>query len=237
MAKKFYWKKSADTIAFVSISDNINKADLQTELVTISNELGRPDEEKLLSLEAGQSIVTLDEYNDNITKESDRVSEILDYFDYNTTTFTADEITNLYMTPDAIVSFCAEDVGFEASKSIDDDNGTWWQDSTNHTHEIIYRIRDYPKRVIGFQIRRDNNDRSELTNLEARVANSLGGLNNDDNILVTGATLPTPADWNEIAATKKQTGEFIKLTYDSANADNEARIREIQVLTEPINNL
>ena len=101
--------------------------------------------------------------------------------------------------------------------------------TVDEQHEVILKLRDYPKKVEKIQIRRGANSRSALTNLDIYVAGSLSGLNNPDNLAISGVNLTVDADWNEIVFTKKQTGRYIKLTgFGSLHADNHARIREIQ---------
>jgi hypothetical protein len=226
-------------IRFVEVTNDFNKTELQAELNDINAELAETDNRKKIAIFGSDGANDLALYNKTLQNQADEIADVLDYWDYDIQAISMDEITSSYITPISVESFCAEDSGFEAVKSLDDDILTRWQDSTNHMHEIIYRIKvpSYPKKVIGFQIRTDGADRSLLTNIEARVANSENGLDKDTNILISGASLTVNAAWNQVGFTKKQTGELFKLTFDSQDTGNVGSIREIQVLVEPNKNL
>ena len=45
-----------------------------------------------------------------------------------------------FLTPDNVESFCGEDVGAEASKSIDEDTDAYWRHSATEYHWIIYDL-------------------------------------------------------------------------------------------------
>jgi hypothetical protein len=45
-----------------------------------------------------------------------------------------------FLTPDQVETFCGEDVGAEATKSIDDDTDAYWRHSATESHWIIYDL-------------------------------------------------------------------------------------------------
>lgn len=195
--------------------------DVNLEILALSDEA--------LALINPAILGTIQDYKDILQAAVDQNLDILDYFDYDKADVTIATAAGMWMLPEAVESSCGEEAGNEIGLSIDGENSTYWQHDENHSHEIIYRLRSYNKKIEKIRFRRLANARSELENLSVYVAQSLGGLNDPSNLAVENVALSTPSDWNEITFTKKQRGKYVKLMFDSANSVNEARIREIEL--------
>ena len=231
MAIRWYRPKAGGTKLELYIDpEEYDQAEEQTALAEIQELQGLGDANRTLVATAlGHD--NLGGFDDWLQARAEELQDRLDYYDYQNRDETVTVRDGAWFTPEAVEAHSGEEVGNEAVNMIDGDNGTWWQSNLDQTHVIDLRLRSYKKRISNMQIRRGGNVRSQLQNLEIRAANSLGGLNNDGNIIASGVELLTEADWNEIAISKK-TCRYIRLSFTSAHASNEARIREIEVWVE-----
>lgn len=180
-------------------------------------------------LAAANGFLNLGEYDAWLEDRIWEIKDRLDFYSYQNRDETITVRDGDWFTPIAIESVCGEEVGNPATNMIDGDNGTWWQHVDNEAHDVVLQLRDYRKRVTKIRIRRDNNVRSQLQNLDVYAALNTGNLDNPNNLKATGVELLTPADWNEVVFDSPRNCRYIRLTgFGSAQAANEVRIREIE---------
>lgn len=229
MAQRLYQPVSGD-LQLWSDPRLFVKADLQAELTYL-------EELQALSLEARTlsncSELTREDYDDFILDQIERIKDILDFFDYDTKVVNLTVANGAWFKMEAVESFCGEEVGQEATLSIDDDTGTFWQHNVDHAHEITWRLRTYRKRISKVRVYLGTNARSKLENLDIYAANSIGGLTLPSNLAVTGASVATEDAWNEIEFTTEQIGRYVRFAgFDSQNTLDQARIREVEAWVE-----
>lgn len=182
---------------------------------------------------------TLEDYDAFLEELFDRLSDRIDYYTYDTAVQNTTYYEGAWFSPDSIESVLGEDVGNEADKSIDGNTVTFFRDSQNHQHEIIFQLRDYPKKIskIRFFYGIGESARERLNNMDVHAAAGIGNIDNPENILETGINIawPTPGDvWVEhTLAQKKARARYIKLVIDDTdNGNNHAQIREFEVWVE-----
>ncbi len=228
MAIRFYRPKDGGTKLDLYIDPaEYSQAQDQLDLALIEETQASSDALRE-QLAAANGFANVGEYDAWLEDQRDELADRLDYYDYSNRDETITVRDGMWMTPEAVESFCGEEVGWEAVNMIDGDIGTWWQHETDETHEIVLRLRDYRKRVAKIRIRRGNNVRSQLQNLDVRAAMTIANLDKAESLRVTGAELLTPAAWNELDFTTPRNCRYIKLSFASAHASNEARIREVE---------
>lgn len=178
-------------------------------------------------------LVTQDEIN--------AIKDRLDYYDYVTTVVNLTVHEGAWFSPDSIESVLSEDVGNEADKSIDGNTATFFRDSTNHQHVIVFKLRDYPKKVskIRFYYGAGESARERLNNIDIHASRGLVNIDDAENILETGINLTWTAGggvWVEhTLASKKNKARFIKLVIDDTdNGNNQCQIREFEVWVETV---
>ncbi len=172
---------------------------------------------------------TVDDLRAAWQQDVDTAHDILDFFDYEKTTINLSVADGAWFTPEAVEMVCGEEVGNEAALMIDGNNTTYWQHDADEAHQVDLRLRNYSKKMTGLRIRRQTNERSALNNLDIYVASSLGGLDNPEQLAISGVTLSVDNDWNEIVFPSPARGKYIRLSgFGSAHAGNEVRIREIE---------
>lgn len=191
----------------------------------------------------------LELFDDIVEEELDRVSDLLDYFDYDKGPPPIGNVaeSDLFL-PEAIEDFTDETVGGEAAGAIDDagggdpndpDNSTYWQSESSGLRTITFRLRSYSKKVLGIRLRTNNGDlRAALQGLTIRAANSLLMIDEPQNELITGLNLDgltTP--WTDIEFTKAKC-RYIRLeTTGGLHLTNpdDVRIRTLLVRVGIIN--
>jgi len=237
MAKRLFERRDGQVPPTISLWDNpreLTEAEFD-EVIAQGEELLALSEDAYNAMGAYcPNLPTKEE----IQAQVDNAKDKKDFFDYDKVVHTMQIADGSWFEMIAVESFCGEETGFEAVLAIDGQTSTWWQHDADEAHEIVFQLRDYSKRVEKIRIRRGGNDRSELTDIDIYVANSIGGLDEPSNLAVSGATLPTVSDWNEVDFTNKQRGQYIRLTgFGSVHSGNEVRIREIEawVTTTPLN--
>lgn len=186
---------------------------------------------------------SLSEYDDYLEEQFEDLSERLDYYDYATTTKNITVLDGAWFSPDAVESFGGEDVGNEATRSIDGMNNTFWRDSVNHQHHIIYQLRDHTKKIskIRFRYGASESARERLNNMDVHSSKVIEKIDDEENILETGINISWPTGAGEVwvehtLATKKHSARYVKLVIDDTdNGSNHVQIREFEVWVEPRN--
>lgn len=216
------YNKTADTTEQARLQAIRDAADaVRTELAGC---LGYPD---------------LTSFDDFIQDQIDEIKDRVDYYDYDTQVTNITNHVGAWFSPDSIHSVLDEDVGNEASKSIDGNTVTFFRDSTNHQHIIVFKLRDYAKKIakIRFWYGSGESARERLNNMDVHAAQSANNLDNPENILEIGINIswPTPGGvWVEhTLSSKKNKAKFIKLVIDDTdNGNNHCQIREFEVWVE-----
>ena len=237
MAVRYYEPKSAGAELQPQADPKVFvKADLEAELaeILILQGFDVAVRERLAGCTGYQD---LQSYDDFLESERWRLKDLIDFFDYTEDSINITKKDGAWFSPIAIEDFCAERVGDEAVNAIDGNTATFWQDNTEHTHQITFQLRDYPKKISKIRIYIGTNVRAQLDDITIQVANSVPGLDDPNNEHLTNFTPSWVVDsWNEIVFTTKATGRYIRLTgFGSANSLNQVRIREIEAWVETQN--
>ncbi len=228
MAQRLYQPVSGDLVLWAD-PETFIQADLEGELSVIEELIALSDAARTSLAGPGG----LEAYDASLDIIRSRLKDILDFFDYPTRIADFDVADGDWFIPVAIEDKCGEESGQEAVNAIDGNTTTFWQHNTDEEHQITFQLRDYSKRASKVRLYRGTNPRSALTNLTIQMANSIGGLSSPSNEAVTGASISVDDAWNEIEFTTEQIGKFVRLTgFDSLNANNQVRIREIEVWVE-----
>lgn len=182
---------------------------------------------------------SLEEYDAFLEGEFDKLSDRIDYYSYDTAIQNTTYYQGAWFSPDSIQSVLGEDVGNEAVNAIDGNTTTFWRDSTNHQHVIIFKLRDYPKKIskIRFFYAVAEPARERLNNMDVHASAGIGNIDEPENILETGINIawPTPGGVfvEHTLANKKPRARYIKLVIDDTdNGNNQAQIREFEVWVE-----
>ena len=177
---------------------------------------------------------------DDLLREQEWVlRDRLDYYSYDTRVENITVADGAWFTPIAVESVCAEDVGNLAADSIDEDTATFWRDSTNHQHTIVYELRSYPKKIskIRFFYGSGESARERLNNMDVHASSGIANIDQASKILETGINIswPTPGGVyvEHTLAKKSNRARYVKLVIDDTdNGNNQAQIREFQVWVE-----
>lgn len=242
MAKHFYeniaggedLKLIADPAAF-----NVN---LDTTRLDVISQFQALDAEAR-EVAASCKTMTLVEYDDALEQEEWTIRDRLDY--YTLYVNRTQELTvrdGAWFSPVTVDSFCGEEVGQEASKSVDGNNATFWRHSSNEQHIIIFQLRNYPKKIskIRFRYGAGESARERLNNMDVHAAKATNNLDNPENILETGINISWPVAAGEVwvehtLASKKNKARYVKLVIDDTdNAGNQIQIREFEVWVETV---
>ena len=199
--------------------------------IEASNELVRTE------LGVCRGFSSLQEYDDYLEDQRWQLQDRLDYYNYDNRTEQLDVRDGAWFSPDAVELVCGEDAGDVAADSIDGDTGTFWRHSAIERHSIIYRLRDYPKKVSKMRIwhAATGTNREQLQNIDVFASRALGNIDDPANQLLAGFTPPWSAtgDWNVIDFTfKKNKARYVKLLFDSNRPDGQIQIREIEIRVE-----
>lgn len=239
MAKRFYSEVTAGSDLGVFDDPGIyNKTQDIADLAIVTEQQALAN--SIRTLLAVCNLQTLAEYDEMLSDLFDELSERIDYYDYNTTVKNTTVMTGAWFSPTEIQSVLGEDLGNEATKSIDGNNTTFWRDSTNHQHVIIFKLRDYPKKIskIRFRYGAGESARERLNNMDVHASKGIANIDNAENILETGINISWPVAAGEVwvehtLATKKNRARFVKLVIDDTdNGQNQAQIREFEVWVE-----
>jgi len=230
MALRFYERRDwldPKILKLWADPEDYDQAAMQEYLSRLET-LAALDDETLLILANDQA--GIGNVRDVLQAEIDRYKDILDFFDYEKTPQTFQTADGTWFTPEAVEAVCGEDVDQGADLILDADHNTYWQHSVDEEHQIDFRVRSYLKKMTKVRFRRFSNERTELNNLTISAAWTLGALDNPSNVVATGATLSTVADWNEVEFTSPKRAKYLRLSgFGSAHASNHARIRTVEV--------
>ena len=179
-------------------------------------------------------------YDDYIQDQIDEIKDRVDYYDYDTKVTNITNHTGSWFSPIAIESVLSEDVGNEAVNAIDGNNATFFRDSINQQHIIIFELRDYAKKIskIRFRYGAGESARERLNNMDVHASKAVVNIDDANNILETGINITWPVAAGEVwvehtLASKKNKAKFIKLVIDDTdNGNNQAQIREFEVWVE-----
>lgn len=181
----------------------------------------------------------LELFDEYVDAELDRVSDILDYFDYESGTAGFSVRTGDWFLPEAVEDVSDEDVGQEATLAIDAVGGgdpdpndplntTYWSSSTPGLRVITFRLRSYTKRCEGIRLRTNNGDtRAQLQGLTVKASNSLGQIDAPENLEASGVNVDDAAGWFEINFVKVKC-RYIRLEASTSAFGDVLRIRSIQ---------
>ena len=190
----------------------------------------------LIRIATGQfsTVSSLSDFKKFLDAQIEELRDLQDYETYVKADAILDAFDHAWFLPIAVESFCGENIGAEATLSIDGDNDTWWQHTVDEQHNIVYELRAHTKRIdrIRFRLGSTSNAREQLESLSVRVAKTVANLDDLGNEVLTNVNIPTSPlnDWVEVTFTSPHNGRFIKLAdFQSANNFNTIRIREIQV--------
>lgn len=215
-----------------------NKTDLQDERDRLQAIKTSPLECRT-ELAVCKGYPSVADYDDFIQDEIDEIKDLIDYFGYSTKVTNLTVMDGEWFTPTDIESVSNEDVGNEAVNAVDGNNVTFWRSSNNEVHEIIFKLRTYPKKISKFRIWYASGEsaRERLNDIDVHAANALGNLDEPQNILETGINLTWTAGggvWVEhTLASKKNKCKYIKFVIGNTdNGNNQAQMREIEFWVE-----
>lgn len=211
-----------------------NEADLQAEVDHHEEILSLSDDALSIIVQAlggiGSLGNTLDDFKVALQDKVDANKDLIDYFSYAKTSVEIPIAAGDWYTPEAVELRCGEESGYEAELAVDGDAGTLWVHQADEEHDLVFRLRGYPKRATKIRIRRDASPDSELTGLDVYAATTLGGLSNPLTLAATNTTLPLPTEWNEVEFDHPRRLKFLRLAgFGSVHPTNQVRIRELQV--------
>lgn len=240
MAKKFLWQPQETNTklllrreegSFVEADDNAELTD-----ITAIQALGDSARTYL----AGEVGMSLADYDKDLQDREWELRERLDYYSVYATRLESLTVADgAWFSPVAVDSSCGEEIGQEASKSVDGNNATFWRHATNHQHSIVYELRSYPKKIskIRFRYGAGESARERLNNMDVHASRGIANIDKPAKILETGINIswPTPGDvWVEHTLAKKANSiRYIKLVIDDTdNGSNQIQIREFEVWVE-----
>lgn len=238
MAKRFYQPLGTpvdqlnlfiDPTLYTQAQDNIDLTEI-TEIQGLS-----ADTRELIATALGFS--DLATYDDFLQDQEWEIRDRLDYYSlYENRVENITVRDGAWFTPEAVESFCGEHTTNVAANSIDGVNTTIYQHNVNHAHNIVYRLRSYPKKItkVRFRYGSAEPDRERLNNLTIKAARALSQIDESSNILESNLNIvwPTPGGvWVEhTLATPKVNVRYIKLeTADTDHPSNHWQIREFAV--------
>lgn len=238
MAKRFYSEVTAGTDLGIFDDPPIyNKTTDETLLALVVEQQALSDNIRTLLAACGGR--SLEEYDAYLEDRFDELSERIDYYDYTTIVKNITVMDGAWYTPDSVHSFCGETGTDVVGNSIDGANNTVWKHSVNERHSVIYKLRDYPKKISKIRFRYNASEPviERLSNLDVHAAKHPANLDDPENILETGINIIWPtgqgATWVEhTLATKKNRATYIKLLFDTAHANNTSQVREFDVWVE-----
>ncbi len=207
------------------------------QLAIVTDLQGLSDEARAV-VAASLGLASAATYDDMLQDQEWELRDRLDYYSlYSNKTVNLTVRDGAWFTPDLVESFCGETGGDVVGNSIDGLNSTYWRHTQNHNHSVIYKLRDYPKKVARIRFRYNGSlNREELNNITVRASRSLNTIDDPGNLLESGIN-PTwpggPAVWVEhTLANKKNQARYVKLEFDTAHGSNDMQMREFAVWVE-----
>lgn len=240
MAKRWYIPNGPSTELEVVIDPELFTLAGDNVLLTDNLEIQGLSDDLRLHIGSCLGFNSLADYDTALVNEEDDIRDRLDYYSYGTRVESPTVADGSWFSPIAVESFCAEDVTNVAARSIDEMNNTFWRDSTNHQHTIVYELRAYPKKIskIRFRYGAGESARERLNNMDVHASRGIGNIDNAENILETGINISWPVAAGEVwvehtLASKKNKARFVKLVVDDTdNGSNQLQIREFEVFVE-----
>ena len=241
MAKRL-WEKAAGGSEIHATNDPqvLIVADLQAQLGPLQEVQGLSDALRLLFVKAGVpglgigAASDLESFDDALDKRVDTLLDLIDYAQYSTRIESLTVFDGAWFSPQAIESVSGENVGEEAARAVDGDNGTWWQSDTG-PHAITFHVRDHKKQLsrIRLRISNVNEDRTKLQGVTLRGSVSIGKIDDPGNVIASGINFAHDGDaWMEfdILAPDRKPIRYIKLDgFTSLHSDTDVvRIREFE---------
>lgn len=225
MPTRFYQPISGDLKLWAD-PDTFVEADLQKEL----DELLEIQELSEGARELTQCTnLNREDFDLFIQERIDALKDQLDFFNYSNIPLVLNVKDGAWFTPIAVESVCGEDVDHEAPLTIDGQTNTYWQHDIDEEHEIIWKLRDYRKRIAKLQIRIGSSSRNLLTDLDIYASDSLLEIDNINNKIFTDINFTVNNTWEELVLISKKNIKYIKFVgFGSQHVTNEIRIQEVQ---------
>lgn len=247
MPKKFYQKSNGD-LAVWTDPQIVSQSELQTNLPVFQELRALSDEARTQLAISGMTSIgvpsfgSLQELDDWLDDEIDRILDVLDYFDYTTSPETISAVfQGAWFTPEFVESASHEEVGNPKENAIDGDFGNWWQSDQSGTRSIVFRLRSYSKKLEKIRLRSPVTDlRTQLQGVTIKASKALGMIDDPGNVLETDVDF-TYIDnvWLEhTLATIKSNARYIKLEVASSlfvASPEQVRIRGIEAWVGIIN--
>ncbi len=221
-----YYEPVADDLKLWADPAVFVRADLEDELAATEEIMALSDDARTLLAGPGG----LEAYDESLELNKERLSNLIDFFDYSNTVLNLNVKDGAWFTPVAIESVCGEDTGQEAILTIDGQTNTYWEHDVDEQHNIIWQLRDYTKRIVKLQVRVGGSGRNLLTGLDVHIADNVADLSNVGSRVIENGSLTVPNSWEELTwGPSKKNGKYIKFAdFQSQHANNYVRIQEIQ---------
>lgn len=214
------------------------KADDETRLLEIAEFQALSDAART-EVAICKEFGTLAAFDAALQDEQWDIEDRIDYYSYDDRTENLTVRDGAWFTPDSVDSFCGETGANVVGNSIDGSFGTFWRHSVDERHSVIYKLRNYPKKVARIRFRYNSTEpvTEQLSNLDVHAAKNLANIDEAENILETGINISWPVGQGSIwvehtLAQKKNKARYIKLLFDTAHASNTSQIREFAVRVE-----
>jgi len=230
MAKRYYQPLGGDLALWNNPDEVYVRTELEIEVAAIEEIMSLNDVARKLISECEGS-PTLEIFDIELARRRSELKNLIDFFDYDNTQLSFNVKDGKWFTPIAIEDVCGEEVGHEAILTLDGLNNTYWQHDVDEAHQITWQLRDYKKRISKIELRVGSSSRNLLTDLDVYISNTIVGLDNENNRVITGANITTPSAWVEIPfdGASKVNGQYIRFTgFGSQHASNQVRIQEIR---------
>ncbi|MCP4900200.1 MAG: hypothetical protein GY906_24780 [bacterium] len=230
MAGKRFYEPTAGDLTLWTDPNLFVKTNLEAELAVIEELRGLSNETRTF-VALSQRYPSLETYDEfHLDASRTRLKNLIDFFDYDNEPLNLNVKEGAWFTPLWVEDFCGEEVGDEAALSIDGQNNTWWQHNVDHAHEITWRLRDYKKRMSKMEVRVQSSSRHKLTDVDIYIADTVAGLTNPNNLVLSGVNLILTNAWEEIDFGSKRNGQYIRFTgFGSQHGNNEVRIADVRM--------
>ena len=226
------------------------KTDMEDDRDTLQSIQGLSDafrgdiaQSGLASLGIPGGFGSLQDFDDFVEAELDRILDELDYFDYEVNTANLNIVDFDWFLPEAletplpadngtdVVANCIDAQGGGSPDPNDPLNTTYWQLEVAGARALIVRLRGYTKRCEGIRLRTNAGDtRAQLQGLTVKAANSLANIDDVANTVATGVNLDDTNAWYEVSFVKPKC-RYLKLEFSTSAHTNPdiTRIRSLQV--------
>ena len=211
---------------------------IDTDRIAVITELQGLSDDARIQVALCEGSASLADYDTKLQTEEWAIRDRLDYY-----TLYANRVHNLtvrdgaWFSPDLVDSFCGETGGNVVGLSIDGINSTFWKHSVDETHVVVYKLRDYPKKIGKIRFRYGGSAAIErLENITVKAAKNVAKIDDAESILETGINPTWPAGpsvWVEhTLALKKPNARYVKLEFETAHSSSTMQIREFEVWVE-----